>query len=376
LAIKTIVTDQKLLNVLLPPQASHRSDQDIAKWENTVASNALKFGLTFKSGHESKVQFLHRTYEVYLFARYLYQGFLLDEKRHNKLLENESIRMLILKKILATWDYHGVQVFFNSMMKELVEGDKEWRNKIDNRNLPERIKKLTENFYDQYLPEDSPPPVPDTEFSGGCPRTSQAYQRYDTENALHFSLWTGNTTTFTFLCDCLDATFNEKQIVNVMMKSFIQGSYFSFAFFRKTKSSLFKRFINCLDSEADKVMSTLTTFSCNLPPSDLEYSEWNGEEQKKTVYHLLQFMTNQRDAFEKYFDPCRGITIVPMLTFLIFNENYESHLKIFLGLLSRSTAYSDDFQFENLLKKTFCSKEHFVGGRIEKVLITLRELNR
>jgi hypothetical protein len=112
-----------------------------------------------------------------------------------------------------------------------------------------------------------------------------------------------------------------------MMKYFVQlQGYFSFAFFRKTKSKLFKRFIDYLDSEVDKVMSTLTAFSCNLPPSDLEYSEWNREEQKKTVYHLLQFMTNQRDAFEEYFDPCRGITIVPMLTFLIFNENYDSHL--------------------------------------------------
>jgi hypothetical protein len=65
-----------------------------------------------------------------------------------------------------------------------------------------------------------------------------------------------------------------------------------------------------------------------------------------------------------------------MLTFFIFNENYESHLKTFLRLLSRSTAYSDDSKFENLLKKTFCSKEHFIGGRIEKVLIILHELSR
>ncbi|EFX87170.1 hypothetical protein DAPPUDRAFT_97425 [Daphnia pulex] len=379
IAIKTIVTDQQLLNVLLPSQTSYRSDQDITKWENTIAQNGLKFGLTFKSGDESKVQFLHRTYAEYLFARYLYQGFLLDEKRHNKLLDNESIRMLILKKILATWEYHGVQVFFNSMLKELVEGNKKWRNRIDNRDLPERIKKLTENFYDRFLCQELPPQETVTRGSGGYSFTPIAYQpnqRFDSENALHFSLWTGNTTTFTFLCDCLDATFNKKQIVNVMMKSFIQGSYFSFAFFRKTNSSLFKRFINCLDSEADKVMSTLTTFSCNLPPSDLEYSQWNGEEQKKTVGHLLQFMTNQRDAFEEYFEPCRGITIVHMLTFLIFNENYDSHLEIFLGLLSRSRAYADDFQFESLLKKAFCSKVHFIGGRIEKVLITLQELNR
>jgi hypothetical protein len=361
LAIKTIVTDQKLLNVLLPPQSSHRSDQDIAKWENTIASNALKFGLTFKSGHESKVQFLHRTYTEYLFARHLYQGFLLDEKRHNKLLENESIRMLILNEILARPEYDGVQVFFNSMLKELVEDDEEWRNRIDRCDLPYRIKKFTENFYDRFLCQKLPPQETITRDSGGYSFKTIAHQRFDSENALHFSLLTGNTTIFTFLCDCLDATLDKKQIQNAMMKSFMQeGSYFSFAFFRKTKSKLFKRFINYLDSEADKVMSRLTDFSLiSLPPSDLEYSQWNGEEQQETVHHLLHFMKNQREAFDKYFSPNIEFTTERMLTFLIFNENYESNLKIFLGLLSQSTACSDDFRFcefpgESLLfQKTF-----------------------
>ncbi len=377
LAIETLVTNQKHLETLLPPQSSYRSDENLAKTENKIALNSLKFGLTFKNGDESKVQFLHRTYAEYLFARYLYEGFLLDEKRHNKLLENESIRMLILKKILARPEYHGVQVFFNSMLKELVDGDEEWRNRIDNRNLPERIKKLTENFYDQYLPEDSPPPVPDTEVSGGSPRTSKIYQRYDTENALHFSLLTGNTIIFTILCDCLDATLDQKQVRIVVMKSFMdETSNFSFKFFRQVESKYFKRFIDYVDSEADKIMSKFATYPAYLPPCDLEYSEWNGEEQQETVHHLLQFMTNQRESFNNYFGPYSERAIKPMLTFFIFNENYESHLEIFLGLLSQSTVYSDDIQFENLLKKAFCSKEHFIGGRIEKVLIILCWLNR
>jgi hypothetical protein len=152
LAIKTIVTDQKMLDVLLPSQSSpNRSDQDIANGENTIALNSLKFGLTFKSGDESTVQFLHRTYAEYLFARYLYQGFYLDEKRHNKLLESESIRKLILNKILAVKQYNGVQIFFDSMLKELVDSDEEWRNRIDSRDLPERLKKFTQNLFTQFL---------------------------------------------------------------------------------------------------------------------------------------------------------------------------------------------------------------------------------
>jgi hypothetical protein len=85
-------------------------------------------------------------------------------------------------------------------------------------------------------------------------------------------------------------------------------------------------------------------------------------------------MTDQRAAFDKYFIP--NYNTAKMLNFFIFNENYASHLKTFLGLLSRSTAYSDDFKFSNFLKKAFCSKEHFISGRIEKVLITLRGLNK
>jgi hypothetical protein len=101
LAIETIVTDQKVTEILWPKQSSLRSDEDVVAEENTMALNGLKFGLTFKREDNKKVQFLHQTYAEYLFARYLYKGFLLDEKRHNKLLENESIRMFILNKILA-----------------------------------------------------------------------------------------------------------------------------------------------------------------------------------------------------------------------------------------------------------------------------------
>jgi hypothetical protein len=60
-----------------------------------------------------------------------------------------------------------------------------------------------------------------------------------------------------------------------------------------------------------------------------------------------------------------------MLTFLIFNENYESHLQIFLG----STAYSDS-QFANFLGRAFCSKKTLDRGRIVKTLTILYEAGR
>jgi hypothetical protein len=369
LAIRTIVTDQKMLDVLLPPQPSpNRSDDDIANGENTVALNGLKFGLTFKSGHESTIQFLHRTYAEYLFARYLYGGFLLDEKRHNKLLESESIRKLILNKILAVKQYNGVQIFFDSMLKELVDSDEGWRNRIDSRDLPERLNKFTKNLFTQFLRQSPLLLIP------GKFVTVRSYF----VNALYFSLANGNGTIFEFLNDCLDATFDNHQVQWAMKSSFTQDyCYFSFTFFRNKESKLFKRFIDIFDSnEAASAIFSKFASHLALPPCGLEYSKWNGEEQQKTVHHLLQFMTNQYEAFDHCFGTNNEIFIVPTLTFFIFNENYDSHLKIFLELLSRSTAYADDSKFANLLKKAFCSKEHFVGGRIEKVLIILSDLKR
>jgi hypothetical protein len=127
---------------------------------------------------------LHRTYAEYLFARYLYDGFLLDEKRH-KLLESESIQKLILNKILAVKQYDGVQVFFDSMLKELVDNNEEWRDRIDSHNLPERLKKFTKNLFTQFLRQS-----PRLLISGKCV-TERSYF----VNALHFSLASGNGTT-------------------------------------------------------------------------------------------------------------------------------------------------------------------------------------
>ena len=159
LAIETIVTDKKIAEVLLPPyQSSHRSDEEVNNDEDRIALNGLKFGLTFKSKDDAKAQFLHRTYAEYLFAKYLYKGFHLDDKRHNKLLENESIRRLILEEILVRPKYYGVQEFLNRMLKELVDNE-DWRNKIGKRELPDRFKKFTENLYKLFLQEDLKPYV-------------------------------------------------------------------------------------------------------------------------------------------------------------------------------------------------------------------------
>ncbi|EFX78234.1 hypothetical protein DAPPUDRAFT_246627 [Daphnia pulex] len=153
LAIETIVEDERIVDVLWPPPLIHQSNKGVVAEEKMIAMNSLSFGLTIESGENktNATQFLHRTYAEFLFARYLYEGFLVDDERHNKLLENESIQKLILNKILSIEQYDGVQVFFNCMLKELVDDDQEWRNRIIKRNLPERFTKFANNLFTQFL---------------------------------------------------------------------------------------------------------------------------------------------------------------------------------------------------------------------------------
>ncbi|XP_046643205.1 uncharacterized protein LOC124328476 [Daphnia pulicaria] len=371
LAIKTIVEDQKFVDVLWPLRLWNQSNVEVAAEEKMIAMNSLSFGLIIENReNHTKAQFLHRTYAEYLFARYLYEGFLLDDEQHNKLLENESIQKLILNKILSIEQYDGVQVFFNGMLKELVDST-EWRNRIILRDLPERFTKFAKHLFTQFLRK--------------YPSSLFRFQKVTEErsrmfpNALCYSISTGKEKIFKFFCDFLEATFDKKLIQNAMMNSFMTNrSYFSFKFFRRTESELFKRFIGYLysDDSKDPASNADTKFNWHeklLPPCDLEYSQWNEKEQQNMVRTLLEFIVKQRTTFDKHFSNNIG----PTLTFLIFNENYDSHLEIFLKRLSQSANYSDDSKFAHLLKMILQeSKKHFVRGRIGKMLIILNELKR
>jgi hypothetical protein len=214
LAIKTIVEDQKIVDVLWP-HLPHQSNVEVVAEEKIIAMNSLSFGLTIENDENktNATQFLHRTFAEYLFAKYLYKGFLLDDDQHNKLLENESIQKLFLNKILSENKYDGVQVFFNSMLKELVDNDQEWRNRIIQRDLPERFTKLAKHLFTQFLRK--------------YPSSLFRLQRVTEErswifpNALCYSISTGKEKIFKFLCDFLDATFDKKLIQNATMNSFM-----------------------------------------------------------------------------------------------------------------------------------------------------------
>ncbi|KZS11489.1 Uncharacterized protein APZ42_024251 [Daphnia magna] len=378
LAVETIITEPNVLKMFWPRKSSYKSTEDLEREEKILAENSLKFGLTFSSANGMRPEFLHRTFAEYLVAKHLYEGFHLDDKRHNKLLENESIRKLILNKILASKQYDGVQVFFDCMVKHVVDEDEEWRNQIDRRQLPHRLKKLTENLFTQFLRSFPPFWVFDLNCLMSCDQPYFA-------NALHFSLSNGKGNIFLLLCDCLDATFKREQIHWAMCTSFIPSfhptsiHFISPACFKENK--LFKRFINYFDIDPASpstysVISELIETMFPYYSPEMGRSFWYRDEHQKTMSDLLQFLENQPVAFNEYFGPNRELRIKPILELLMGSDDYRSHLETFLKLLSKSTAYSDDIKFAKLLMEVFCSKEHLMPGQIAKTLAVLHGLGR
>ncbi|KAK4011355.1 hypothetical protein OUZ56_020471 [Daphnia magna] len=362
LAVETIITEPNVLEMFWPRKSSYKSSEDLEREEKILAENNLKFGLTFSRADGMRPEFLHRTFAEYLVAKHLYEGFHLDDKRHNKLLENESIRKLILNKILASKQYDGVQVFFDCMVKHVVNEDEEWRNQIDRRQLPDRLKKLTENLFTQFLRNF--PPI----WSNDIIRHRHTY----------FSLLNGKGNIILLLCDCLDATFEREQIHWAMCNSF-SLQHISMILFKENK--LFKRVINYFDIDPASpstyhVLRRLieSMFPYNSP--EMARSFWYRDEHQQTMSDLLQFLENQPLAFDYYLKCHSEFKIQRILELLIGSDDYRSHLETFLKLLSKSTAYSDDIKFAKLLMEVFCSKEQQMPGQVAKTLAVLHGLGR
>jgi hypothetical protein len=147
LAIKTIVSTKEDVHVLLgTQQKSMKSKNEQVKKTEKRMDHSARFGLLDENA-EGKVRFLHRSYAEYMMAEYLYTGFLLDDQKRNHLLDYDSARKLIIDKILVKEQYDGVQVFFNSMLKEIVNENKEWENIVVKDNLPKGLRKLAEDLY-------------------------------------------------------------------------------------------------------------------------------------------------------------------------------------------------------------------------------------
>ncbi|EFX87323.1 hypothetical protein DAPPUDRAFT_307124 [Daphnia pulex] len=138
LAIETIVSFNEHVDALLGKKKSMTPKETLDKKKERMVDHCSRFGLLDRDA-KGKVRFLHRTYAEYLMAEYLYTGFLLDEEKRNHLLIYKSARKFIVSKILVKNHYDGVQIFLDSMLKEMVDDNEEWRNRINQRKLPDGL---------------------------------------------------------------------------------------------------------------------------------------------------------------------------------------------------------------------------------------------
>ncbi|XP_059351750.1 uncharacterized protein LOC132088082 [Daphnia carinata] len=366
LAVETIITQPSIHEMFWPTKGRNKSSDDVARQEESLAIDSLNFGLTFSNGNGMRPQFLHRTFAEYLVAKYIYEGFHPDDKRHNKLLEKKSIRKFIVKEILASYQYDEVQVFFDSMVKTLVDENEEWSKKINDRKLPKRLTKMVTDKSRNLQP--------------------------DFKEAVHFSIQNGKGNIFRLFCDCLDATFERHQIFRWVMKPFFQSSimFFSHTFFEESK--FFKRFINYFDtinphdqnvSGTDDNTSVTIGYliSSMLPKSAVKllvekYPLWNRDGHLETMDDFLDFLENQNMAFDECVCSFGDDVIKNFFLYLIYHDKYRRHLKKFLTLLSKYTAYSDDLKLAELLIEVFRSKDQMMAGRVAETLKILQELGR
>jgi hypothetical protein len=368
LAIKTIVSTKEEVHVLLGTQQnSMKSKNEQVKKTEKRMDHSTRFGLLDENA-EGKVRFLHRTYAEYMMAEYLYTGFLLDDDKRNKLLDFDSARKLIIDSIFAKEQYDGVHVFFNSMLKEIVDRNEEWHENINKGELPERLFKLSEVLYRQFLRQNRKP------YTKNHP------------NALVFSAMNRNEKIFQFLCDCLDATFDKSDILRAMTISFlshntgIENFVFSLKVFRHQSIAVFQRFLGYYDSDLQDidgkphVETLIEKIFFGLPITDLE--DWNAKEQQNMMECFLDFMDKKVTVFDSFFQPWKEYCVEPLLAMLILNENYDNHLKQFVQLLLKTTAYSNESTLATFIKNVCSSVVGKIrqGRRLEKILNILLQV--
>ena len=170
---------------------------EVYTYLNSGIYTYLIIGLTGRNG-QGNVEFLHRTYAEYLVADYLYQGFLLDKNRHNKLQEEESMRDFVKILIFRQGEFEGVVTFLDSKLKRLDRSET-WRNLIDRCSTS---KEVFPNRFQKMVP----------------------LNHYDLKNFNGRGKW---NILFMFLCGCLDATFRKNKVREVIGDFLIYISYYA-----------------------------------------------------------------------------------------------------------------------------------------------------
>ena len=353
LAINTIVEKEEDMRLLWPYLRPFQSLVAKTKEDDEMEENTLKYGLTIKEG--GKLQFLHRIFAEYILARYLYEGFLLDDDKQNGLLDNKEVRLLIVNKILVYDQYNGVRFFFDAMLKDIVNS-LPWRNKVGRRfgRLPERYFELARSNY------------------------APNYR------ALSTALLNRHKNIFTLLCDSLDAT----QLYGQMLVRYTFDDHFWFfihpqdyyAQSREILKRLLTYYKGASVKEVKKVLLQMMQDDSGGQISKMHIL-LNQKDRKENIKTVLKFMHQNRKILKQMderMNPNLEMYKSDMLDVLLCNKFYNDLIKQYLELLSWLYANKDRSLMEILNKAIAkcCSKHKSDDGTIEKILYTLRDLGR
>ena len=247
-------------------------------------------------------QFVHRTYAEYLFAKFLYEGFQLDEEQHNGLLDSESPRELIANEILVEKQYECVGVFLDSMLKEILE-NREWCNLIEQRELPNRLKDFA--------------------------RATISPIKRESIRIVH-SKRVPKTSIVSFILNCLDATLSKSEIRQYLISKF-EMSFEFFKYLYDQRSDLLKRCLDYYDGAGQAEVTDILEKMLYGPNGRISHiaGDSNGtkNERKQNIKLVFNFMGKHREIWKqmqkKEFDSHKSIT----LKVLICNENYDGLLE-------------------------------------------------
>ena len=377
LAIQVIMTNnQNQLEIFWPPQSVYQSEADSRKHVDKLDELAIRFGLVGPTADKEsfKLHFLHLTYAEYLMAEYLNKGFHTEEDQHNKLLKEEPVRQLIANEILVKYQYEGVRVFLDSMLKEIVDTE-EWR-RIHKLRKPGDNQEITNNLPDQL-----------TNFA----KTIQPSVYTHVINEIR------NSNLFVFIFDCLQSTSNRNKIQDIVELAF--GENFSFDKYYEQSSRVFERLIKYYEVEnEDKVKFILEKMLRHTKTLRCVDGNSNATEWRNVLKLVLDFMSEAKDKgkLNKFLDPEKEKEAeyldAQLLHFLICQDNCESLLEHYLTLFSKIYPEKDAVLL-NLLEQAFDYygntfvlfydsedkkeryREWFIG-KIKKLLDIFRTLKR
>jgi hypothetical protein len=330
LAMKTIVVYPKYVNVLLGQLNPFQTNSEISQEEKDFTSGGVCFGFLDKTD-KGEVQFLHRTFAEFLFAKYLYAGFLPEkEKNCNKLLKSKRARKMVFRKILVKEPYKGVRVFFNSMLNDECS-----------------------------------------------PMAHLSREIEQSKDILGVAIHDKNANIFMFMCDCLDLALDKVKIRRILSSNvfhpichdpFFYDSLSSRMYAQNSK--VFERFISYYGEDADQMeVQRILNEMLYQPLFYLTDTELNRDEIQKIVELVLGLLSQSRKTLKQILEPNFKEKVCHILKVFIRNEYYDSQLKTFLELLS--SAYSDDELFAKFLVDTF-KIHHITGGNLYNTLVILR----